>query len=678
MVKELDVSKPKTSFFGVVNNTLVGLVVMAFIVISISFLGWRTGAHLYRDIQGMAANELQLLEESNQLSAATASISTAATELLINSDAELASYWDLLLEYSIKSYRKEMSVTKERLESMQGFQLHALMVDDLNGVEEHAEVVIEHATALAELHPRFLLLNQEYTAELSRLKTINLAVNATMAQNKNSDDFGPLARHLMPMFNGILVDLISISINNSQLDSEQFQNLFGKKQAIQVRLDAFKQQKPEKEALDVVKKIEIYANIIYTDGGALDKLRSLKEMADRKQLMFDKMVKAKEASVPYVGMLTGHANEQVDATSLSATESFQSASTYLIALSIFSLAVTVLLIIYLPRLIRIPLKLVSENLAGLSIGNLSQIVDYNKRDEFGALAGDLNQTTSQLRNIVGDISGGIGALKGESKRNTEAAETLSTTISSQRQETEAVVYSMSNMEDAINEVSQAASFTKQKTEEAKSSAQKGKSLVSDNIIQVKSLSDELEDVSEKITQVESISESIGVIIDVIQNIAAQTNLLALNAAIEAARAGENGRGFAVVADEVRNLASKTASSTSEIGEMIDNLQQSVSQAVEMVKTSVNRMHENLERSNETVVSINEINEIVNQVVELNTQVAAASVQQKTMASDIASKINRISLDTDQSYSAGETLSDISKNLNDLAETQEAIVKKFTL
>ena len=59
---------------------------------------------------------------------------------------------------------------------------------------------------------------------------------------------------------------------------------------------------------------------------------------------------------------------------------------------------------------------------------------------------------------------------------------------------------------------------------------------------------------------------IGVVIDLINDIAAQTNLLALNATIEAARAGEAGKGFAVVATEVKSLASQTATATEEIAQ----------------------------------------------------------------------------------------------------------------
>ncbi|MEQ8664969.1 MAG: methyl-accepting chemotaxis protein [Rhodospirillales bacterium] len=70
-------------------------------------------------------------------------------------------------------------------------------------------------------------------------------------------------------------------------------------------------------------------------------------------------------------------------------------------------------------------------------------------------------------------------------------------------------------------------------------------------------------------------DRVGSVAEEINNIAKQTNLLALNATIEAARAGEAGKGFAVVAGEVKNLSAKTASATTEIAEVVENLREQI-------------------------------------------------------------------------------------------------------
>jgi methyl-accepting chemotaxis protein len=79
------------------------------------------------------------------------------------------------------------------------------------------------------------------------------------------------------------------------------------------------------------------------------------------------------------------------------------------------------------------------------------------------------------------------------------------------------------------------------------------------------------------------SQQISDVLRLIGEIAGQTNLLALNATIEAARAGEAGRGFAVVAGEVKQLASQTASATTQISQRIAAMQAQTNRAAEAIR-----------------------------------------------------------------------------------------------
>lgn len=204
-----------------------------------------------------------------------------------------------------------------------------------------------------------------------------------------------------------------------------------------------------------------------------------------------------------------------------------------------------------------------------------------------------------------------------------------------------MVQGMNEVNQVANTVLTNVAHANSASSEADGAAQQGNSTVMETMTSISGVSDQVQETASGMYALKEAGENIGSVLAVIKGIAEQTNLLALNAAIEAARAGEQGRGFAVVADEVRQLASRTAESTKEIQEIIENIQQGTQRAAEQMESGERAARASVEQARLAGQSIEAIITGVSLIDERTRAIESASQSQQSIVGEVGVRVQRV-------------------------------------
>lgn len=309
-------------------------------------------------------------------------------------------------------------------------------------------------------------------------------------------------------------------------------------------------------------------------------------------------------------------------------------------------------------------------------GDLTKRLITNGRNELAQFSKAFNLFVDKIATIVRQVS---ATNNNVIKHSQEMSNSIASTVQqSQEQlaETEMLAsaanqlsYSVSGVADRAQESSSAAKSTEQSTVQATNSMTK-------NINAIHQLSEALSNTQIEVSNMEENSNKVASVLSVIEGIAKQTNLLALNAAIEAARAGEQGRGFAVVADEVRTLAQRTQNSTTEIHDIIDNLQTGTKRVVNAMKDGVSNSEVCINTAKDSSHTLHQVMEYVEKITQMNIEIASAVDEQSTVTHEMAQSSQKIADSSKYNLNASETSQEANETMNHDLEEMSQLVKQF--
>ena len=322
------------------------------------------------------------------------------------------------------------------------------------------------------------------------------------------------------------------------------------------------------------------------------------------------------------------------------------------------------------------LREVSGLAAQIAEGDLTVTVKpRSARDAMGIALAAMVQRLSALVGQVQKSSIQVNTSATEIAATAKQQQTTATEIAATTTEIGATSHEIAatsrELVKTVSEVAQTAGQTGRIADEGRSGLARMEQTMTHVTTAVGTISGKLAVLSQKAGNISSVVTTIAKVAD-------QTNLLSLNAAIEAEKAGEFGRGFAVVAQEVRRLADQTAVASSDIGEMVREMQSAVSAGV----MGMDKFSDDVRRAVEEVRTVGaQLAQIIEQVQALTPRFASVNdgmQAQATGAQQISEALAQLGDAARQTAESLRQSTDALQSLNDATGGLRAGIERFRI
>ena len=303
-----------------------------------------------------------------------------------------------------------------------------------------------------------------------------------------------------------------------------------------------------------------------------------------------------------------------------------------------------------------------------------KVTPLSDEDTLGnAFATMVEKLRSQIQQIIEGVnvlaSAGSEIMASVSQLTSSASETAT---------------SVSETTTTVEEVKQTAEMTHQKAKRVSDLGQKnaeisrtGLKSIEDTINSMNRIKEQMDSIADMVIRLSEQSQAIGEIIATVNDIAEQSNLLAVNASIEAAKAGEQGKGFAVVAQEIRSLAAQSKQATTQVRNILFDVQKAISSAVMATEQGSKAVEEGVKLSTQAGEAIDILVEsAVTEATNAAIQIAASSQQQIIGMDQVVSAMENIRESSIQTASSTKQTEKAAHDLHNLGQRLQEIVKLY--
>jgi methyl-accepting chemotaxis protein WspA len=284
------------------------------------------------------------------------------------------------------------------------------------------------------------------------------------------------------------------------------------------------------------------------------------------------------------------------------------------------------------------------------------------RDEAGQLAGTFFRMTESLHALIRRVRQSGIEVSGAATEISASARQFQNTITDQASSTHEATLARKEIARRSQELVESIQAVAQTAEQTAVMAGQGRQGLADMEKAMARLMQDTSVVSSHLNAISKKAGNIGSIVTTIAKVADRTNLLSMNAAIEAEKAGDAGQGFSVVAREIRRLADQTASSTTDIGHMVSQMQGTVAAGIEGMDQFIKQVRINVHHVDQVSGILTDIIDQVQGFSRHFQGVETALSAQRTCAKDIDKAMGRLRESVEETREALSDFNQASKQL----------------